>query len=259
MPGTNQIVIVQDRELRLFRELGDVLRAVDREQASSIAGWNSVTRANARLLLLHRAGWLERFFIGTITGGRRAVYTLSRHGAGLIEAPYRGIRRRSGRWFNSDLFVEHQLHINSVFITAKYRSIPSPEAHFVGWRAFYDPISPAIQLMPDAYFELEIGGGVRGSFLEVDLGNEPQRIWRSKIQRYLQLAISGDFYRIFQQQQFRVLVIAHSNRRLDRIRETTAKLTSKIFWFTTFNNIQRDGLWSPMWIRATGDQRHSLI
>jgi hypothetical protein len=258
MPGTDRNVIVQDRDRCLFRELGDTVRILDREQASVIAGWTSVTRANARLLLLHRAGWLERFFVGTISGGRKAIYTLSRQGAALVEAPYRGIRRRPGRWFSSDLFAEHQLRINSIFITVKYRSLPSPDARFLGWRPFYDPISSAIQLMPDGYFELELADGVRASFLEVDLGNEPQRIWRVKVQRYLQLAISGEFSRIFGQQQFRVLVIAHSDRRLDRIRATAAKLTNKIFWFATFNNIQRDGLWAPIWIRATGDQRHSL-
>jgi hypothetical protein len=259
MPGTDRIVIVQDRERRLLRELGTTLRVVDREQAGVIVGWNSVTRANARLLLLFLAGWLERFFVGTISGGRRAIYTLSRQGAALIEAPYRGIRRRSGRWFSSDLFVEHQLRINSIFIAVKYRSLPAPEERFLAWRAFYDPISAAIQLMPDAYFELAIAGSVRASFLEVDLGNEPQRIWRSKVQRYLHLAISGEFSRIFQQQQFRVLVIAHSDRRLEQIRQTASKVTDKIFWFATFNNIQRDGLWSPIWLRPNGDQRHSLL
>jgi len=259
MPGTERIVIVQDRERRLFRELGSTLRVVDREQASVIVGWNSVTRANARLLLLFLAGWLERFFVGTIHGGRRAIYTLSRQGAALIEAPYRGIRRRSGRWFSSDLFVEHQLRINSIFITAKHRAFPSPGVRLLTWRAFYDPISAAIPLMPDAYFEIGISGGVRASFLEVDLGNESQRIWRAKVNRYLHLAISGEFSRTFQQQQFRVLVIAHSHRRLEQIRQTASKVTDKIFWFATFNDIQRDGLWSQIWLRPIGDQRHSLL
>jgi hypothetical protein len=258
MPGNKQVVIVQDRERRLLGELGNTLRIVDREQASAIVGWNSVTRANARLLLLVFAGWLERFFVGTISGGRKAIYTLSHAGGALVGAPYRGIRRRSGRWFSSDLFVEHQLRINSIFIAVKYRHLP-PQIRLLTWRLFYNPIAPAIQLMPDAYFELENAAGVRAGFLEVDLGTESQRIWRAKVQGYLQLAVSGDFSRVFGREQFRVLVIANSDRRLDRIRGTVAQLTNKIFWFTTFNNIQRDGLWSPIWNRPTGDQRQSLL
>jgi hypothetical protein len=258
MPGNKPLVIVQDRERRLLAELGTTMRAVDRAQASVVTGWNSVTRANARLLLLVLAGWLERFFVGTIAGGRRAIYTLSRQGAALVEAPYRGIRRRAGRWFSSDLFVEHQLLINSIFLAVKYKPL-SGTVTFVRWQSFYDPISQLIPLMPDGFFEVNTGCGIRAHFLEVDLGNEPQRIWRTKVQRYLQMAISGEFSRVFQQQQFRVLVIAHSDRRLDQIRKTTAKLTDKIFWFATFKNIQRDGMWSLIWLRPTGDQHHSLM
>ena len=56
-----------------------------------------------------------------------------------------------------------------------------------------------------------------------------------------------------------MLVVANSDKRLTNIRATVAKSTDKIFWFTTLENINRDGIWSPVWLRPTGDQRHSLL
>ena len=259
MPGTKRLVILQRRDLTLLWELGTILRAVDREQASVVTKWKSVTRANSRLLLLYRAGWLDRFFVGTINGGRRAIYTLSRQGAIRIGAPYRGIRRKAGRWFSSDLFVEHQLHVNSILLAAKYGALPSEQIRFLRSQAFYEPICAAIPLQPDGYFEMETPRGISASFIEIDLGNEPQRIWRAKIQRYVQLAISGEFAKIFNQPQFRVLVIADSGRRAEQIRRTAGSVIDKIFWFTSFESIHRDGLWSPIWIRPTGERRHSLL
>jgi hypothetical protein len=75
----------------------------------------------------------------------------------------------------------------------------------------------------------------------------------------LQLAVSGEFPKRFRHPQFRVLVIANTERRLANIRSTVAKSTDKIFWFTTFESLNREGFWSPVWLRPAGDQRHSLI
>jgi len=48
-------------------------------------------------------------------------------------------------------------------------------------------------------------------------------------------------------------------KRLANIRTTVAKSTNKIFWFTTIDSINRDGIWSPVWLRPTGGQLHSLL
>jgi hypothetical protein len=96
-------------------------------------------------------------------------------------------------------------------------------------------------------------------FLEVDLGTEALSVWRQKTASYLQLAVSGEFVKRFRQPQFRVLAVANSERRLANIRATIAKSTDKIFWFTTFDVINRDGFWSPGWLRPSGDQRYSLL
>jgi len=234
------------------------MRIIDREMAKTVAGFQSTTRANTRLAALTNAGLLKRFFVGSIGAGRKAVYTLLPKGAELVSAKLGGIQRASDRLVVGDRFVEHQTGINEVYLAIKYRPMPCG-VRLSRWLAFRQPISDAIKLTPDGYFELATVDTVRAMFLEVDLGTEALSVWQQKATYYLQLAISGEFARRFQQQQFRVLVVVNSARRLAGIRSTVAKSTEKIFWFTLLETINREGLWSPHWLRPTGDQRSSLL
>ena len=76
-------LIPQDRDRRLLSEVA-VLRDIDREMATIIAPFGSPTRAKLRLLELTRAGFLLQYVVGTIHGGRKAIYRLSAKGAALL-------------------------------------------------------------------------------------------------------------------------------------------------------------------------------
>jgi hypothetical protein len=259
MTGTSRAgIVLQDRDRHLLSELS-VMRIIDREMAQVVAGFRITRRVNARLLQLTKAGLLRRFFLGSVAHGRKAVYTLTPKGTELVNAKLGGINRNSGRLVVGDIFVEHQSGINEIYIALKYRPIPDPGMRLRRWITFRQSISEAIKLTPDAYFELVPGDTVRPMFLEVDLGTEALKVWKQKTAYYLQLAVSGEFLKRFRQPQFRVLVVANSDKRLTNIRATVAKSTDKIFWFTTLENINRNGIWSPVWLRPTGDQRHSLL
>jgi len=250
--------VLQDRDRHFFTEL-DVMRIVDCEMTKTVADFHSTRRANRRLLKLTRAGLLRRFFVGTVASGRKAIYALSPKGADTVRAKFGGINRPNGKFVTGDVFVEHQMAINGIYLALKYSSMPNANVHFVRWHTFRQPVSEAIKLTPDAYLELQAGEAMRSMFLEVDLGTEALKVWHQKAASYLQLAISGEFTKRFRQPQFRVLVVANSDRRLANIRSTITKSTDKIFWFTTFDAINRGGFWSPMWLRPAGDQRHSLL
>jgi hypothetical protein len=251
-------LVVQDRDRHLLSELG-VMRIVDRESAKLVAGFRSTRRANARLLELTRAGLLRRFFVGSIAHGRKAVYTLSPKGSELVDARLGGINRAQGRVVVGDTFVQHQSGINDIYIAVKHRPAPNTAVRFLRWHSFRQSISESIKLTPDGYFELASDGTVRAMFLEVDLGTEALSVWQQKTASYLQLAVSGEFLKRFRQPQFRVLVVVNSERRLNTIRATVAKSTDKVFWFTTLDSINRDGIWLPVWLRPTGDQRLPLL
>lgn len=250
-------VVLQDRDRRILSELG-VMRIIDREMTTVVAGFGGKTQVSLRLLELTRAGLLRRFFVGTIGSGRKAIYTLSANGANAVAAQLGGINRPEGKLVTSDRFVEHQMAINEIYMGVKYSPLPDG-SRFIRWHTFRQSISEAIKITPDAYFEIATRDSARATFLEVDLGTEALKVWQQKTAYYLQLAISGEFTRKFRQPQFRVLVIANSDRRLANIRATVVQSTDKVFWFATLDNIHREGFWSSIWLRPKGEQRHSLL
>lgn len=255
--GRKRGLVVQPRDVALLRELG-TLRVADREQLAAAGGFHSVTRINARLLALVRAGLLRRFFIGS-EGGRKALYALSAKGAQLVGVPMRGPRRRQDELLVADFSVLHQLAINRVYCTLKFGTIPVPQVRFVQWLTFTEPLTPELRLIPDGYVEFQTPTGIDASYIEVDLGTEPQSVWKEKATRYVRLAISGDYARLFKQSRFRVLVIANSPRRVQAIRKTVATITAKIFWFASLDEIRGEQFFAPVWLRAQGDTPQALF
>jgi hypothetical protein len=247
----NKGFIVQSRDLTLLRALA-VLLVADCEQIKVVAGFGSTTRANTRLLQLVRAGLLRRFFLGS-GGGRKALYALSVKGAQLAGVPRRGPRRRQDEVLVADFYIAHQLTINNIYCQLKYKSSPDPRVTVHRWISFHQKITPSLSLIPDGYAEFRTPFGAISSFLEVDLGNESSAIWKQKARNYLQLALSGEFQKLFGHQRFRVLVLLNSERRLESIRKSVAAVTEKIFWFATLESV-RTNFFAPVWLRPSGDE-----
>jgi hypothetical protein len=259
MAGNNRRgIIIQERDRQLLRELA-VMRVIDREQAKCVAGFVSTRRANSRLLHLTQAGLLRRFFLGTKGGGQKALYALSRNGAKLVDVPFRGPRRAQDEMLVADFFVTHQLSINQLYCSLKFRPVPVADTRFGKWLSFYEPLQGGSRLIPDGYVEILTPEKTLAAFLEIDLGHEGLSIWKSKIENYLRYAVSGDFAKRFGLPQFRVLVLANSERRMHSLRAATASLTEKIFWFSTIEAVMRDDFWSPVWLRAKGEEAQSLL
>ncbi len=249
--------MIQKRDRQLFGELA-VMRVADREQIKTVAGFGSVTRVNTRLLALTRAGLLRRFFLGTTAGGAKALYALSAKGAESMGLPLRGPRRRQDEAFVANFFVSHQLAVNDIYCALRYRPVPMAGVRFRRWHCFHEPVSPRISLIPDGYVELETPSGIVASFLEIDLGNESLPVWTEKVKKYLEFALTENSS-IQIARPFRVMVIAHSERRMRSIRETVAALTNKLFWFASHETIHRDGLFASLWLRPTGEERLPLV
>jgi hypothetical protein len=235
--------------------VGHVLRLIDREQAKRVAGFRSTSRANARLLGLTKTGLLVRTAVGTSGPGQAFVYALTRDGARTIDVPWRPpLWRRGTRIFSP--FVAHQRALNEFYLAVKYPRIVEAGVHVTRWDA---DVRPTVTLIPDSYFEVQTPVGLRGYFVEMDRGTEPQRIWRTKVDAYLRLALSGDFARQFAPTQFGVLVLADTDRRLTSIRATVVRITDKLFWFTTTTAVAMQGPWAPIWTRARAHAPRALI
>ncbi len=254
--GGNDRIILQERDLRLLRELA-VMRVVDREQAKIVAGFGSTSRANVRLLALTRAGLLRRFFLGS-GGGRKALYVLSPKGAQAGQVPRRGPRRSQDAVLVADYFVGHQLAVNALYCALKYGTVPVLQVAFHRWLSFHEPVVPGIRLIPDGYVEFMTHQGTTAYFLEVDLGHESQTIWKRKAEHYLEFALSGKYPEHFGHERFQVLVLANSERRLHSIRKTVREVTQKIFWFATLASAQSD-FFAPVWSRPGDSQPIKLF
>jgi hypothetical protein len=255
MRGTS-LLVLQQRDREFLRELA-TLRVIDHEQAKSVAGFGSTSRANKRLLKLTRAGLLHRFFLGS-GGGRKALYSLSQKGAHLVGVPFRGIHRPQGAVLVADFFLEHQLQLNSVLIPLKFGKIPQHGVTLHRSMTFSEPVTPELRLIPDGYVEFVSPVGIVAAFIEIDLGNEGLKVWREKTRKYLDLAISGTFRSIFGRDRFRVLVIANSMRRTESLRKAIAAVTDKIFRFASIEDA-RTRFFEPVWRKPTSDKPERLI
>jgi hypothetical protein len=251
-------MVLQERDLRLLREL-HAMRIVDREQAALVGRFGSVTRVNARLLALARAGFLRRVAVGTERGGHKYLYALTRSGARVVALPYADVPLTPHNVIAGQPFLEHQLRLNAVYLRLKHHAIPLSDAGCERWQTFTKPLAANLPLVPDAYIELRTANGIVPIFLEIDRGTESLRVWRGKVEQYVSLAVSGTFARMFSQPQFRVLVIVPSDRRLATLRAGIARATTKIFWLTTTAACDAPGFWDSIWYRPTGDDPRPLI
>ena len=253
--GTKRLLL-QKRDFWLFNTLS-VLRIVDKQQAALLAGFNSSSRVNQRLLKLRQAGLLKRFFFVSAAGGKKAIYCLTKNSADLIGVRLNAIHRPSDSFLIGDKFVAHQLCINDVYCAVAIRR-HSTDPQAAGFRLFSKPVSTSIPLVPDAYFEINTESFIRPMFLEVDLGTERLSIWNEKIKQYLNLATSGEFERLFARPRFSVLVVTTSERRMHSLREHIRKITPKLFYFTTLQAIKEQGFWQSIWFRPEGEQNRPL-
>src|SRR4051794_38943899 len=134
------------------------MQIIDRDMAKVVAGFHSTTRANTRLLKLTRAGLLNRFFVGSVAAGRKAIYTLSPRGGLLIGTEYRRISRSHGKTLVGDLYIDHQMRVNDVYVAVKHHALP-PGLRFLRWRSFHEPFTKVSRLVPDGYVQVEDASG----------------------------------------------------------------------------------------------------
>ena len=251
--GKRTRIVLQARDTRALEFLHRA-RVADRDMLRQAAGFGSVTRTNSRLTLLTDAGLLARIAVGTKEGGHKYLYACTRAGAAAVGQQY-----RVPPW-NADSSIvagqrqlEHQLRLNQFNIALCGQPYGDQILHVGRWTTFRTPPFPAVAgLIPDAYVEIRFGSVTRAFFVEVDLATEPRKTWLRKVDNYLALAHSGAFAPAFGHEQFGVLVTTPSSRRLHSLRQTIATRTSKVFWLTTFDNVDATRIWSPVWWRPTG-------
>jgi hypothetical protein len=244
MGGTKPArILVQARDRQL---LDAVLKlgAVDRDHAKILGPFGSTTRANARLLSLTQAGLLARTYVGTINGGRRAVYL----------PPGRRRASASGR-ASAWAVVEHQLAVAEIYVAfCRVRLFGErPD-----WQTFSQPLLPGSRLIPDGLLTVHSPAGDLPLFVEADRGTEPVAVWRAKAAKYVELALSGHHQEICGPRNFHVVVTAPDKCRAEAIARTIASVTSKLFWITTAEAVISGAGGAPVWLRPDGSRPNAV-
>jgi hypothetical protein len=225
----------------MFQNLSQ-LRILDREQIAKLASFGSVSRVNARLARLRQAGLLIRYFTSTTTGSRRSLYALSKAGAVAAGVPFQPTRWKPESTLLGNAFVAHQLALNYLYIEATLD-------RDVTWQTFPEPLSSSVPLVPDACIQTTS----QSMFIEMDLGTEALGVWARKTALYLKLASSGAYRSFTPHPQFAVLVVTDDEKRMHSLRRQVSKQTQKLFWFATTGIIKRQGFWTSLWLRSTGE------
>lgn len=244
-------MVLTDRDRQVIADVSQ-FRVLTREQLSRLGHFRSKTRANAVLLRLVKFGYLSRRYQPAIAGTQRALYYLGPNG-GTLARGTDALERRRIRAI-SDLFLAHQLLITDVHIGFRQAAACRVER----WLTDEELRASDLGLVPDGHVEYVLAEKHFGAFLELDRGTETLGRFQAKVRAYVHLTTADRYRKAFGRTYFRVLVVAPSATRIEHLRQATAAITDRIFWFTTIERLTVEGPFAPIWLRPTGPERHSL-
>jgi hypothetical protein len=268
-------IVLQPRDEKIIHKVYE-FGFLTREQIQRIFNFNCTVRANIRLRKLFDHGYLSRRFAPTIRGSRRAIYFLGSKGVQVVSQlsgtdplETREIQRKS--FEKKDLFFNHDILVNDVRISFDQAMNGSDSFKLDQWMTPADCIheytifNPALNqeikkvFKPDAYFRYISRGKLFNCFLEVDRSTMSNSRFESKVLSYLEYAQSGLYQHRYGFKFFRVLVVTKTRERLLNLKSTTGRLTDKIFWFATLDNIIPHRMLNSIWERPRSDKTFSLL
>ena len=245
-------MVLTERDRRVIVDIGS-FQLLTGQHLRRLGHFHSKTRANATLLRLVRHGYLSRRSLPSVAGTATALYFVGPRAGDVLERPAATVRRKISSL--SDLFVAHQLLITDVRIAFR-----SPVAGYecLRWRTDAELRARNLGLIPDGHVEYALDGKHFGAFVEIDRGTEDLERWAAKVRSYVLLTRSDTYRQLFGRAFFRVLVITESDGRLQHLRQVTAKLTDRVFWFTTMDRLRSSGPFDSIWWRPVDATRHAL-
>ncbi len=232
-------------------------RFLTREQLQRLLDFPCTTRINIRLRKLYDHGYLSRRFLPTLSGSPKALYLVGPMGTGLVHenlnvASSFPERETKTLLATKDLFLTHQLLLNEVRINFTLAIRNSQQVRLERWSKDQILKLPGSgkNLRPDGYFCLSCRGKGYSFFLEVDCSTMSNARIRSKVMAYLDYARSGLYEKEFGLNYFRVLFVTKTKARLLNLKSTIEKLTDKIFYLCSFDQLSRNPIRDRIWLRV---------
>jgi len=266
-------LILQPRDCAILSEIYSY-RLLTSEQVQRLFDFHCLRRVNSRLRRLYDHGYLSRSFLLTTRGSGKALYSLGLEGAGVI-ARELGLdletikRKTKGVSRLREFYLHHSLELNEVRINVCQAIRHQPELKLERWindndcEQTYRVIQRGQEITrrfrPDGYFRFLYRNRFHGFFLELDRSTMSSERFQNKAQIYLEFARLGFYERRFGLKNFRVLVIVPSVARLESLKQAVEKVTSGIFWFTTFGQTAAEKVLGQIWQRAGQSGLYSLL
>jgi len=217
-----------------------------------------------RLQKLFHHQFLDRILQPVVLGeGRMAyAYALGSRGADVV-AGILDVDRDEVGWKPKDnrlgpVFLDHTIAISDVRVVTQllvqqriWLAMSWIDELALKSEAYQDKVPSylesgrVVRVFPDAYFTITLPNMDQPAhfFLEVDQGTMTTGRWADKMRGYMEFRRSGASLRYFKTENFRVLAVAPSKKRLNNLKRATENVNGKtFFWFTTANEID---IWSP--------------
>ncbi len=262
-------LVIQPRDEGILTLVAE-FRLLSREQLQKLLDFPCITRINVRLRKLYDNGYLLRRFVPTPKGSAKALYFLGPKGIGIVSKslgvdPLILEKERENLSEGKDLFLNHQLCLNEFRMRFTLAIKDNPQIALERWLTEKD-CSVEIPserrnktLRPDGYICFSIQRRLYSFFLEVDCSTMSNGRIKSKVMAYLNYARSGLYKKDFGLEYFRVLFVTKTQARLLNLKSTIEKLTDKMFYLSTFDQLSCNPIQDRVWIHAGRRNLFSLL
>jgi hypothetical protein len=130
--------------------------------------------------------------------------------------------------------------------------VRSPEGNY--WLPF----------LPDAYFEVVYpNGDVQCALAEIDMGTLTLRRFARKVQAFECALDDGVFRRHLKRDDFEVLVLTQSRRRLEALRQVSARVVPggrrDLYTFATFEALAPEAFAAAPWCDLDGQTTYGVL
>jgi Replication-relaxation len=272
-----QVLVAVHQQGFLTTDLVELAFFPPRKESRSSAS----SKAYERLRELWLWGYLERVElpVARVLGGRRPfLYAIGQQAVPLVESRLGSWRlpvqpRRLDRL--DHVFVDHDLKAAALWanvrralirrggcrwlwlgereLRAKRMRVRSPQSNY--WLPF----------LPDAYFEVTYpNGDVQCALVEIDMGTLTLRRFGRKIQAF-EIALEDDVFRRHfpNRDEFEVLVLTTSKRRLEALRTVAARVVPggrrDLYQFGTFDVLSPTAFASAAWLDLDGQSYAGVL
>lgn len=264
---------LEERDLQLLTDLF-LHRLMSRGQLERLY-FTSASRCNVRLRQMFDHGLVARYYLPLALYGAQCLYSLGEAGvlpvSRRLEWDIEEVKRQAKR-HKTPQFLEHTLAINETRLAFREALVHSPTWNLERWipeiqcRHEYDIRGASGDwarevFKPDGFVRLQNRETRQKSdyFLEIDRGHTSAGKFADKLDSYTRYLESGLFHQMFSAQSFHTLVITTGSLRLKNLRALVEGKGNRLFCFTTFDEVESEGVLSPIWLFPMEKELQSLI